>query len=49
MSTYDSLTTQALQEAQEGCGITTKPLFRLEPERRIELLTYALRVRCSTD
>ena len=49
MSTYDSLTTRALQEAQKGCRIATKPLFQLEPERRIELLTYALRVRCSTD
>ena len=49
MSTYDSLTTQALQEPQKGCSIATKTLFQLEPERRIELLTYALRVRCSTD
>jgi hypothetical protein len=31
-----------------GCR-KTKPISDLEPGRRIELLTYALRVRCSTD
>ena len=49
MSTYDSLTTQAIQSAKQGFCIPTKPLLAREPERRIELLTYALRVRCSTD
>ena len=29
----------------EGCD----PLLQMEPKMRIELTTYALRVRCSTD
>ena len=49
MSTCDILTTQALQSAEQGFCIPTKPLLAMEPEMVIETTTYALRVRCSTD
>jgi hypothetical protein len=49
MSSCDIFTTQALQGAKQGSCISTKPLQTLEPKMRIELTTYALRVRCSTD
>jgi len=49
MSTCDILATQALQGAMQGSCIPTKPLLAMEPKRGIEPLTYALRVRCSTD
>ena len=42
------LPTQALPSAAQGSYIPTKPLLALEPKMRIELTTYALRVRCST-
>ena len=45
MSTCDILTTQALQGAMQGSCIPTKPLLAMEPKMRIELTTYALRVR----
>jgi len=45
MSTCDILTTRTLQGVQKGCCRGIKHLFKGEPERRIELLTYALRVR----
>jgi hypothetical protein len=49
MSTCDILTTQAIQSAMRGSYIPIKPLLAMEPKMRIELTTYALRVRCSTD
>jgi hypothetical protein len=33
----------------KGSSFSPKPLPRVEPKRGIEPLTYALRVRCSTD
>ena len=47
MSTCDTLTTQALRIANKGPVLLGNPLF-MEPKMRIELTTYALRVRCST-
>ena len=33
----------------EGKQLSAESLLRMEPKRGIEPLTYALRVRCSTD
>ncbi len=49
MPIYDEITTPGrLGMSPEG-AIRLKALFHMEPKMRIELTTYALRVRCSTD
>jgi integrase len=45
----DRLRTDCARSHSRGRWSTRKAVKELEPERRVELLTYALRVRCSTN
>ena len=49
MLIYDKATTLGTSRLMEVDFAQRKPLLELEPERGIEPLTYALRVRCSAD